>query len=134
MIKWPITYKDYNGEEHTEDFYFNLNKAEVMQLDLTYNGAFVDYLKSIVERRDGKEMARIYRELILDSYGEKSSDGRRFVKSEELKSAFEQSEAYVELYMQLATEDGAAAKFMEGVLPKVPSDSNPDMEKHMTVI
>lgn len=134
MIKWPITYTDYNGEEHTEDFYFNLNKAEVMEMNLEANGSYAEYLQRIVETRDGKKMAYEYKRLILKSYGEKDADGRRFVKSKELSDAFEQSEAFSELYMQLATEDGAAVKFMEGVMPKIPSDANPDMEKHVRLV
>ena len=119
MIKWPITYTDYNGETHTEDFYFNLNKAEVMELNLSANGAYSEYLQRIVSQRDYKLINDEFKKLILKSYGEKSDDGRRFVKSEELSRAFEQTEAYSELYMQLATEEGAAQKFVEGVLPKV---------------
>lgn len=119
MIKWPITYTDYNGETHTEDFYFNLNKAEVMEMNLNANGAYSEYLQRIVDQRDGAKLAEVYRDLILNSYGEKSPDGRRFVKSKALAESFSQTEAYAELYMQLATEDGAAIKFIEGVLPKV---------------
>ena len=134
MIKWPITYTDYNGETQTEDFYFNLNKAEVMELNLEANGTYGEYLKQIVNQRDGKKLAYEFKRLILKSYGEKSPDGRRFVKSEELSTAFEQTEAFSELYMQLAVEKDAAQKFIEGVLPKIPSDSNPDMENHMKLV
>ncbi len=134
MIKWPITYTDYNGETQTEDFYFNLNKAEVMELNLEANGAYGEYLQRVVEQRDGKKLAYEFKRLILKSYGEKSPDGRRFIKSPEMAAAFEQTEAFSELYMQLAVEDDAAAKFMEGVLPKVPSDSKPDMENHMKLM
>lgn len=134
MIKWPITYTDYNGETQTEDFYFNLNKAEVMELNLEANGAYGEYLQQIVDQRDGKKLAYEFKRLILKSYGEKSPDGRRFVKSEELSTAFEQTEAFSELYMQLAVENDAAQKFIEGVLPKIPSDSNPDMENHMKLV
>lgn len=119
MIKWPITYTDYNGEERTEDFYFNLNKAEIMDMNLSANGGYAEYLQRIVDQRDGKKLAAEFKKLILMSYGEKSPDGKRFVKSPELAAEFEQTEAYSELYMQLATEEGAAQKFVEGVMPKV---------------
>lgn len=119
MIKWPITYTDYNGETITEDFYFNLNKAEIIEMNLNANGAYTEYLQRIVDQRDGAKIAEEYRNLILRSYGEKSPDGKRFIKSKELTDAFLQTEAYSELYVQLATEEGAAAKFIEGVLPKV---------------
>lgn len=135
MIKWPITYTDYNGEEQTEDFYFNLNKAEVMEMNLNANGAYSEYLQRIVDQRDGRQIAHEYKHLILKSYGEKSPDGRRFIKSEELSSAFEQTEAYSELYMQLATNKELAVKFMEGVFPKVESsDASPNIENHMSLV
>jgi len=118
MIKWPITYTDYNGEERTEDFYFNLNKAEIMEMNLNVNGALSEYYKRLVDLHDGKQIAEEYKNLILKAYGEKSLDGRRFIKSQQLRDEFEQTEAFAELYMQLATEDGAAARFIEGVLPK----------------
>lgn len=121
MIKWPITYTDYDGVEHTEDFYFNLNKAEVMEMNLEANGAYDKYLQRIVDQQDGKKLAEEFRRLILKSYGEKSPDGRRFVKSQQLTDEFVQTEAFSELYMQLATEEDAAAKFIQGVMPKAPS-------------
>ena len=119
MIKWPITYTDYNGETHTEDFYFNLSKAEVMEMNLQHNGTYRQYLERIVEQRDGAKMAEIFRNIILLSYGEKTPDGKRFVKSHELSEAFHQTEAYSELYMQLLTDETAAPKFIEGVMPKI---------------
>lgn len=132
MIKWPITYTDYNGEERTEDFYFNLNKAEVMEMNLSANGAYGEYLQRIVDQRDGKSIAEEFKRLIVKSYGEKSDDGKRFVKSEALSEAFIQTEAYSELYMQLATDPDASTKFIEGVLPKVPSGAPiPDDKKRL---
>lgn len=126
MIKWKIKYVDYNGDEQEEDFYFNLNKAEVMEMDLSANGAYSEYLQRIVDQRDGKKIAEEFKRLILKSYGEKSPDGRRFVKSEEKSNEFMQTEAYSELYMQLATEPGAAEKFVAGVLPKVEQNPVPE--------
>lgn len=119
MIKWPITYTDYNGDTQTEDFYFNLNKAELMEMNLKANGAYSEYLQRILDQRDGEKIAEVFRTLIQTSYGEKSPDGRRFVKNKDLTEAFVQTEAYSELYVQLATDADAATKFIEGVLPKV---------------
>ncbi len=129
MIKWKIKYVDYNGDEQEEDFYFNLNKAEVMEMDLSANGAYSEYLQRIVDQRDGKKIAEEFKKLILKSYGEKSPDGRRFVKSEEKSNEFMQTEAYSELYMQLATEPGAAEKFITGVLPKVNQNPVPEEKR-----
>ena len=134
MIKWPITYTDYNGETHTDNFYFNLNKAEVMEMNFEAGGVYSEYLQRIVSERDTRRIGEEYKRLILKSYGEKSDDGRRFIKSADRTEAFEQSEAYVELYMQLATEEGAAQKFVEGVLPKVPADNKPALENHMNLV
>lgn len=135
MIKWPITYTDYNGETRTEDFYFNLNKAEVMEMQLHHNGAYSEYLKRLVTEQDGKAMAEEYKFLILKSYGKKSDDGRKFVKSKEISEDFQQTEAFSELYMQLATEDEAITKFVNGVFPKLDAnDSNPNPENHMTLV
>lgn len=134
MIKWPITYTDYNGETVTEDFYFNLNKAEVLEMDLEANGAYAAYLQRIVDQRDGKLLAKEFRKLITNSYGVKSDDGRRFIKSDELRESFVQTEAFSELYVQLASDADAQQKFIEGILPKVQNDGTPDPEKHMTVI
>lgn len=134
MIKWPITYTNYNDETVTEDFYFNLSRAEVLDMDISANGAYAAYLQGIVDKRDGKKLAEEFKHLILASYGEKSADGRRFVKSKELSEAFSQTEAYVELYMQLATDGDACQKFVQGIMPKVDSDANPKIENHMTAI
>lgn len=125
MIKWPITYTDYNGEEVTEDFYFNLNKAELMEMNLAANGAYSEYLQRIIDQRDGAKIAETFRMLILKAYGEKSPDGRRFIKNQELIDSFVQTEAYSELYVTLATDAAAAEKFINGVLPKVEQTGAP---------
>lgn len=119
MIKWPITYTDYNDEEQTEDFYFNLNKAEIMEMDLEANGAYAQYLQRIVDKRDGKLIGEEFKRLILKSYGVKSDDGRRFIKSQQLREEFEQTEAYSELFMELATSPEKCEKFVQGIMPKV---------------
>lgn len=134
MIKWPITYTDYNGESHTEDFYFNLNKAELMEMNFDANGAYADYLQRMVDQRDAIKLGAEYKRIILKSYGEKSADGRRFVKSKELVEAFEQSEAYSELYMELIGDPDKMTRFIEGVLPKVPSDDKPALENHVSLV
>lgn len=118
MIKWPITYTDYNGEQRTEDFYFNLSKAEVMERQLMANGAYSEMLNRMVQQRDLPKIAEEFKTIILMSYGEKSEDGRRFIKSKELSEAFSQTEAYSELYIQLATDADLATKFINGVMPK----------------
>jgi len=118
MLKKSITYTDYNGLERTEEFYFNLNEAEVRELDIESYG-LRDYLKILMAKQDIREMFRMFKKIILLSYGEKSPDGKRFMKSEELRQAFEQSEAYNALLNELIDgTDIAVADFMTAVLPK----------------
>lgn len=134
MIKWTIEYVDYNGDSVKEDFYFNLNKAEIMEMNLEANGAYAEYLQKIVDQRDGKKLAHEFKRLILSSYGEKSADGRRFVKSKELADAFVQTEAYSELYLELMTDPEACERFVRGIMPEIPQDNKPDAEKHMSLL
>lgn len=118
MLKKTITYTDYNGEERTEDFYFNLNKAEVMEMEMSQNGGLSEYIHRIVNSNNNAAIVSLFKEIICKAYGEKSLDGKRFIKSEELTNAFIQSEAYAELFMELATNADAAAAFVNGIAPK----------------
>lgn len=117
MIKKTISYTDYDGESRTEDFYFNLSKAELVEMAYGTTGGLEKKLKKIIDARDSKELMDIFKDLILRSYGEKSLDGRRFVKSKELAEQFAQTEAYSELFMELATNDKAASEFINGIIP-----------------
>lgn len=118
MIKKTITFTDYNGNEKTKDYYFNLTKAEIAEMYFSESGSFVDYIHRIVESEDGKKIIEVYKELLLKSYGEKSLDGEYFMKSDEMRKKFACSEAYSKLFMELATDDKAAAEFINGVVPK----------------
>lgn len=117
MLKKTITYSDYNGLSRTEDFYFNLTPAEVMEMELSVDGGLAARLERIVAAKDGKQIITTFKDLILRSYGEKSADGRQFVKNQELRDKFSQTEAYSQLFMELATNSDAAAAFVNGVLP-----------------
>lgn len=123
MLKKNIKYVDYDGNERTEDFYFNLNKAEVIELQLGTVGGLTKTLEKIVQEKDASRIIEYFRTLILKAYGEKSADGRRFIKSQELRDAFEQTEAYSELFMELASDAKMAAEFINGVLPKEAADA-----------
>ena len=118
MLKKTVTYTDYNGVERTEDFYFNLSKAEVTEMELSVDGGLAQMLENIVNSKDSKEIVRMFKELVLKAYGEKSPDGRRFIKNKELSDAFSQTEAYSEIFMELALNEQAAADFVNGILPK----------------
>lgn len=121
MLKKTITYKDYNGNERTEDFYFNLTNAEVTEMEMSTAGGLAEMINRVVAAQDAPAIIKIFKELILKAYGEKSADGRKFVKSEELSTAFSQTEAYSILFMELATDDKAAAAFVNGIVPSNPN-------------
>lgn len=117
MLKKSITYVDYNGVERTEDFYFNLSKAEVAEMELSIDGGLSQMLENIVKSKDNKQIIAIFKDIILRSYGEKSPDGKRFIKNDEIREAFSQTEAYSELFIELALNEEAAANFVNGILP-----------------
>ena len=117
MLKKTVTYVDYNGVERTEDFYFNLSKAEVTEMELSVRGGLSAMLDELVKSGDNARIVEIFKDLVLRSYGEKSADGKRFVKSKELSEAFSQTEAYSEIFMELALDEKAAAAFVNGILP-----------------
>lgn len=118
MLKKTITYTDYNGSERTEDFYFNLSKAEVMEMEMSTSGGLAEMITRIVAAQDAPAIIKIFKELVLKAYGEKSPDGKRFIKSEEIATGFSQTEAYSQLFMELATDADAAAAFVNGIVPK----------------
>ena len=117
MLKKTVTYVDYNGVERTEDFYFNLSKAEVTEMELSVEDGFSKLLEEIVKSNDNARIIELFKEMVLKAYGEKSADGRRFVKSKELAEAFSQTEAYSEIFMELAMDEKAAAAFVNGIMP-----------------
>ena len=118
MLKKTITYTDYDGLERTEEFRFNLTKAELMDMELTTVGTFSKLMQKIIDEKDMVRLAKYFKELILKSYGVKSDDGKRFIKSPELSEAFSQTEAYSELYMELLGNSEYAVKFIQQVMPK----------------
>lgn len=118
MLKKSITYVDYNDVERTETFYFNLSKAEIMELELSTTGGLAEMIEKIVELENTPELIKIFKEIILMSYGEKSDDGKRFIKSEQLSTNFSHTEAYSNLFMELATNSDSAANFMNAIIPK----------------
>lgn len=118
MLKRTIKYTDYDGNERTEDFYFNLSKAELTEMELGVSGGMTQMLKRIVAEQDNKNMVETFKEIILKSYGEKSPDGKYFIKTKELADNFSYTEAYVNLFMELAYNAEAAAEFINGIIPQ----------------
>ena len=126
MLKKRITYTDYNGTKREEDFYFNLTKAEIMEMEMSTTGGLTEMITRIIETQDAPSIIKVFKNIIMKAYGEKSPDGKRFIKSEELSQAFSQTEAYSELFMELASDSDAASKFVNGIIP---ADMAKEVEK-----
>lgn len=125
MFKKTITYEDYNGVSRTEDFYFNLSRAEAAEMEMSIDGGLSERINKLIAAKDAPSIIKIFKDLILDSYGEKSPDGKRFIKIDEngrkLANNFAQTEAYSILFMELATNAEAAAEFVNCIAPSAPS-------------
>ena len=130
MLKKTITYVDYDGNERTEDFYFNLTKAEVTEMEMSQKGGLVNTIQKIVAEQNSQRIIEIFKDLILKSYGEKSLDGKRFIKSKELREEFEQTEAYSDLFMELAQNAESAAAFVNGIIPNMPQDHKSKLQNN----
>jgi hypothetical protein len=117
MLKKTMKYTDYNGEEKEQDFYFNLNKAELIEMELSAEGGLEATVKRLMDEKDGRNIVDMFKKLILQSYGEKTVDGR-FAKSPELSKKFSETAAYPELFTELATDAEAASAFVNGIVPK----------------
>lgn len=124
MLKETRTYVDYDGVERTEDFYFNLSKAELAEMELSADGGLEKAIQKIINAKDNRKIVETFKDILLKSYGEKSADGRRFVKSEELSKAFSETPVYSDMFIRLATDEEYATKFIEGIMPK-------DLEKNL---
>lgn len=122
MLQKSIKYVDYNGVEREETFLFNLTKAELMEMELGTTGGLTEMIQKIIQAKDQPSIIKIFKELILKAYGEKSADGKRFIKTDEhgnpLSRAFSETEAYSNLFMELSTDDKAAAAFVNGIIPE----------------
>ena len=117
MLKINKTYTDYNGVERTEDFYFNLSKAELLEMEMGTSGGLTQMVNKIVAAQEAPAIIKVFKDLVFKAYGEKSPDGKHFVKSNELSVAFSQTEAYSMIFMELATDSDSAAKFVNGIIP-----------------
>ena len=118
MYSRKIKYTDYDGNEREEEYFFHLNKAEVLEMQMSWDGGLDKILRKIIEEKDQKRMIEMFKMIILKSYGEKSLDGKRFIKTPEVVEAFTQTEAYSEFFMLLSTNDEVASEFINGILPQ----------------
>ena len=116
MYRRPITFTDYDGNQVTENFEFNLSKAELVEMEAEYPGGMQAMIQRITKERDGKAIV---------SYGERSLDGRRFVKNDDMREKFSQTDAYSELFMELALNPDKTAEFINNIIPKIPDAPKP---------
>lgn len=127
MVKKTITYTDYDGTERTEDFYFNLSEAEITEMQLSVEGGMRGYIEKIVAAKSQLEVVKLFKEILLRSYGKKSLDGRLFVKNEANTAEFVANPAYSKIYMELVTDTDAATKFVNALIPANTQNQNPAM-------
>ena len=118
MLVKEIAYTDYDGNERKEKFYFHLTQAELTEMNMSTEGGLEKMIDKIIAERDNKRLITLFKDIILKSYGEKSPDGKRFIKNQELRDSFAQTEAYSQLFMELATDADAAAAFVNGIVPQ----------------
>lgn len=123
MLKKTITYTDYNGHQRTEDFYFNLNKAELVELELSASGGLTVMMDRIIAAEDNPTLFKIFKDLVLKAYGIKSDDGRKFIKNQEVRDDFAQTEAYSVLVMELVSDAEKAAEFFNAIIPQDSDDT-----------
>ena len=127
MLKKTFKFVDYNGNPRTEDHYFNLTQAEGTELGLSVDGGLTAMINRVVQAQNGRQIIDTMKDIILKSYGVKSPDGRRFIKNQEVRDAFVQTEAYSQLFMELATNAQAASDFVAGIIP-AKTDEEPSAE------
>lgn len=118
MLKKTITYETFDGEEKTEDFFFHLSKADLVEMEMSSKGGLKAHLERIIKSQDGRAIMDEFKKLVLGSYGKKSDDGTKFTKTAELREEFLSSPAYDVLFMELVTDATKAAEFVNGIIPK----------------
>lgn len=134
MLKETLTYTDYDGNTRTEDFYFNLSKAEVLEMELKTVGGMEKMLKTIIASKDSKRIVEVFKEIVCKAYGVKSPDGRKFMKSEELTRDFMGTEAYSDLFFRLASDADYASNFIKGILPAIETSETTVEESNVDVV
>lgn len=118
MIVKTVTYTDFNGNERTESFWFHLSRPELTEMLLGIDNNIETYIKTIIKSENYYEIVKIFKKLLLEAYGEKSEDGRRFIKLPEKTKEFSESEAYSVLFTELTTNEEKASEFVNGLISK----------------
>lgn len=135
MLKKTIKYTDFNGVERSEDFYFNLTKAEIMEMEMGTTGGLSEMINKVIAAKDVPTIIKMFKDLVLKAYGVKSDDGRRFIKNDAIRDEFAQTEAYSELFMELATDSDKAAAFVNGIVPaEVAAEAAKQQQPELTLV
>lgn len=129
MLAITRTYDDFNGNSRTEDFLFNLTEAEILNMELSENGGLSTIMKKLQSRQNIKEIIKIFKDLVGAAYGEKSADGRTFVKNEKIRAEFEATQAYADIYFELCTDAKKATAFINGIIPSKLRDKLAELEQ-----
>ena len=122
MIKKTVTYTDYNGEKRTETFYFHYSEAEILDMEMSEEGSFAERIQRIIDAKDKTALMKLVKKFVIDAYGVKSEDGKRFMKNDDVKAAFLECPAYSDIFMDMVTDDELAAEFVNGVIPSSMED------------
>lgn len=117
MLVKTIEYTDYDGNPQKDTCYFNMSKAEIAAMQVRMDGKFIDHLKDLVAGNKVEELFNHFRDIILDSYGEKSADGKKFYKTPKMREEFESSIAFSELLVELMTDKAKVSSFTRAILP-----------------
>lgn len=117
MLKKTVTYTDYNGVERTEAFYFHYNEAEILDMEMSTEGGFAERIQKIIDAKDQVSLMQVIKKFVIDAYGVKSEDGKRFIKNDKVKTEFLESPAYSKIWMELVMDDEVAADFVNNVIP-----------------
>lgn len=117
MLRRDITYTNFDGVEVTDTLYFNLSKSELILWQTSENGGLAEKLQKMLNQKDGKLIMQTFYDILLKSYGEKSADGRRFIKSDELSKAFSETPAFDILFSELLSDPEKALLFVRQVMP-----------------
>lgn len=117
MLVKKVTYIDFNDEEQTDEFLFNLTEAELTDMTLGPTGGLENYIREMIRSRDAKQISEMVKNLILNAYGEKSQDGRKFRKSPEITREFESTAAFSQLYVDMLNDPEQLAYFIAGIVP-----------------
>lgn len=141
MFKKTVTYEDYNGDTQTEDFYFNLTKIECLELEYGFGPgeSLSGSIQTLINAKDANAIISTVKKVLLNAYGVKSPDGKRFIKNDEIREAFEQSPAFEQIYWELVTDPEKAAELISGIVPstvreKLGADPKQELLTRMKVL